>query len=62
MTIGYFLSLVSVWGTLAVAAVLIWAVALSVQLFTTWHWATELRRWKTTRRRSYFTHAQPRYF
>lgn len=62
MTIGYFLSVMSLGGVLATSALLLWAVVLGVQLFTTWRWATELRRWRTVRRRSYFSNRQPRYY
>ena len=61
MTIGYFLSVMSLGGVLATSALLLWAIVLGVQLFTTWRWATELRRWRTTRRRT-FSSPQPRYY
>lgn len=62
MTFGYFMNIMPLWGTLTSLALLAWATILGVQLFSTWRWSTELRRWHTTRRRSYFSAPQPRYY
>ncbi|WP_309716490.1 hypothetical protein [Armatimonas sp.] len=61
MTVSYFLHVMPLWGVLTSILLLAWATYLGTQLFTTWRWATELRRWKTTRRRA-FSAPQPRYY
>ncbi|WP_309716487.1 hypothetical protein [Armatimonas sp.] len=61
MTVGYLLHIMPLWAVLSSMALLVWATHLASQLFTTWRWATELRRWKTTRRRTFAT-PQPRYY
>ena len=61
MTASYFLHVMPLWGVLMSTLLLAWAAYLGTQLFTTWRWATELRRWRTTRRRA-FSAPQPRYY